>query len=812
MRTFSTALSHLGRRLSPNLPSTLLVGAVIAGVAISWIWLLPPIQRTDTAQLWSNAITLPLEPNQAAHQTFLAQHHGLSAITLWIAIPDPTIPSAHPGAKVRLTLIDESNGQTVVDLSLEGEQLRHNDPLLFSFPPLAQSAGRRYRFTIYGQDAGHLSLWKTDYDAYYQGVHRQGDRLQPGDLRFEIHYTLTPPEAFRSLLHILPAWLPTLMAALILTLVPGAILLHFMPGTQALDRWSRLGLAWAVGLAILPLLWQWTSALGIHWSQLGLISLALTFLIAALYTWWRRRHTLKPSGWDDLDWITLSLVLALVLSRILAVRDLAFPPLVDAPNHALLTQALITAGNIPATLNPWLEGVPFYYHPGFHALAASLQLLTGAELPHALLVLAQLLAIASPLAVAGMVTGITGKRTAGLLSLFFVGFISYLPNQYSDWGRYTHLCGTILLCAPLWLVLRPWPDHSPRWAPRVFMGILSAGLLLIHYRVFLFFVLFVIVHWILTPQVRSWWMHASWLGILLASPWIIRLIQQAILPLSTLSTRLSCHTSSYVAFPTHYAATRLEPVWLLMAALFLIWALRFRVRWSLPIASWIFLSFALANLHRIGFPATWLLTNNTWYITLFVPGGLILGWGCCRLWNWIHSPWRRWMSLAIAGIAGFLLAFGWHWSVNVIGERSVLATAADLEALHWIETNSPKNAQFLINAWPWMSQTWAAADGGGWITSLTGRGVSIPPFSYTLNKSLWRKVSSFARFVWQVGDVDDPEFLARLHQAGITNVYIGPVGQHFTPGPFLNSPNFVLRYSNGQAWVFDLAQQDLPSP
>src|SRR6185436_11432251 len=78
--------------------------------------------------------------------------------------------------------------------------------------------------------------------------------------------------------------------------------------------------------------------------------------------------------------------------------------------------------------------------------------------------------------------------------------------------------------------------------------------------------------------------------------------------------------------PSTYFQSGLEKGWLRLALLAVGWGVFRLERVVIVTAGWVVVTFALLN---IG-PGTWLVNNNAWAITLFLPGSLLLGWGIAR--------------------------------------------------------------------------------------------------------------------------------------------------------------------------------------
>jgi hypothetical protein len=313
---------------------------------------------------------------------------------------------------------------------------------------------------------------------------------------------------------------------------------------------------------------------------------------------------------------------------------------------------------------------------------------------------------------------------------------------------------------------------------------------------------------------------AAGLGGLLTLPWAVRLWQNAVLPALREPGSLMA-TANYNAFPFHYFSTWLERSWLIAAAVCLFWGLIGRRRWLMALALWVAMVFGLVNIGR----GTWLVNNNSWAISLFLPASLTLGWGVERLATWgrvtlarrqasgsIGGWLRRATALLVLGLgsagAGFALRSGAQAQIGIINPATILATSADAEALAWIEANTPPTALFLVNGWNWQSGIWASPDGGAWLLPVTGRATTLPPLDYSFGTRAWREdIETFQRAVFDLQEANSPSTLALLSERGITHVYIGARGGTLRPEMFANSPNYALAFTNGDAYVFSFTPQ-----
>jgi hypothetical protein len=798
---------------------------IVALAAATGLWLgrPGPLTAVDQQQPRLNMTAPPPHGDATIGQTFTAQHNGLSAVEVLSSVPSDSTTSA-----LDLRLLD-SGGRTLAAATFAN--LKHNQPLRLSFNPLVQSQGNRYTLLISADATNRASVWAYGPGGYEAGALQVSGTPGAADLQFSTDYTLLWSDLLRQA--------ALALGRLALWAIPLGLVL-FGPGLLLIDAGLRLGrglddlpglqwgLALALSLSVLPLVWLWATVLGMHLSA-PVLTVAYALVGAALL--WRRlarlrrRPALQAGGRERLRiakpgpaLMLGAIVLFSLVVRLLAVRDLAFPSWVDSPHHALIVSLMEASGRVPDNYLPLLPIHDFIYHFGFHALAATLAWLTGGSTPDLFLLLGQVLNALAPLGIYTLVTSFCGRPRAGLLAAFFVGLVSLFPAYYVSWGRYTQLTGCLILApavAAVWMVIPPARGLLPSegdWRQKlpgiVIIALLAGGLALTHYRVLIFFAVAVWVTMALGG--RGGWkllLPAALLAGLMASPWLVRLTTRALLPALAAPGGLAAE-NGYNALPTAYFQTGLERGWLVIAALAAGYGLLKRARPAWFAVAWTAVTFALLN---IG-PGTWVVNNNSWAIMLFVPGSLALGWGgdtwlqAAQSLGQATSRWGRVVGLTqIAVFAGLVAWAGLRGAAAQIGVANpvtVLAQGADAQALDWVEKNTPPASVFLVNGWEWTPGIWAGSDGGAWLLPLTGRRTTLPPLDYIEAPDLKAEVNDFNSRAAALQAAGSPETLAWLRAKGITHIFIGAHGGFLKPEMFLAETHYQLLYTNGPTWVF----------
>ncbi len=652
-------------------------------------------------------------------------------------------------------------------------------------------------------------------------------------------------------------------AAVAMLFAPGYVLQRIWPARWMLtgrrDVWMTAALSLTLSMSVLPILLLWTSVLGLRWC--ATMAQACTTLLALGAFWlarswqraWRRRLAQQLRRPESVALAGILIVTA--FTRYTQVRDLALPVWVDSVHHTLITRLIADGGTVPASYEPFLPVTTFTRHWGFNALAAWLIWLSGAAPPQSVLILGQVLNALAALTTYALVAQLTRRRWAGVVSALVTGLISLMPAYYVSWGRYTQLAGLVLL--PGALVLLLWAvSHSHPADPQsratgnartghvILAAIAAAGLLLHHYRVLVFYACFALAYllwrtcergcgWRTMARVWRQMLGVAMGALALTAPWLLRLWRDFVLPLETLGTRLASD-SDYQAIPWSLVKAGNGPLLLRLAGVALAWALIRgmwqRIRNGRGCASaerapwlaalWVLLVGVVVNPRLVGLRDVWVLNNASAVISLFLPlsvGVGYLGSEAIRLIVSVAALCRtrivgragpdvlsihavRWLAaLLILGLA----IYGGRGMISVINPSTILATADDVAAMAWIRAHTPPDAVFLINTRHWQREIYMGTDGGWWIPLLADRRVTLPPIVYRAGGEAYRAaVNELAAWSSTATSLEDAEAVARLRAAGITHLYIGARGGHFTPDMLAASPSFQPVYTNGSVWIY----------
>ena len=490
-------------------------------------------------------------------------------------------------------------------------------------------------------------------------------------------------------------------------------------------------------------------------------------------------------------WLPIVFAATLIL-RFIQIQNLVLPAWVDSLHHTLIVQVIQTQGWIPEQLMSY-SPIPFYYHFGFHALAAAFGELANLPSPQAILIFGQILNAVVILSVYQLTVKLTHRWGVGIAAAMLTGFVSQMPAYYTSWGRYTLLAGMGLLPITMTAAVDVWRNSDqPQSGLRLVL--LTGGLILTHYlaAAYHFCFLLALILTKATESRRTRWLYrvlalSAWsgLGLFIVAPWIVK-----VFPYLIPAVRIQVMAHMTFSNPTA-----------LLDRVGYLWHLVSRPR------SWTILSLALpaivvllARRHSTRVLVVWLiivasLSNEllcqVWpfrayliVICLFLPMNIFAAESVLSLRRPLHKMISSSLipSFALVLILITLSVWGFTDTIMIVNPDTVLATPADIEALAWIKENIPSNARFMINVEHWQYDVYRGTDGGWWIPLLSHRATVLPP-------SIFYGFGS-RRYVLEVKEVAEqiraiegctPAFWKFVQEQHVTHIYIGAKGGTLQP-------------------------------
>jgi hypothetical protein len=656
-------------------------------------------------------------------------------------------------------------------------------------------------------------------------------------------------------------WLESLwfsLAAGLTLLIPGGCLLAWLPESRfETDPLATLADAAALSISIAALLSLWFYLAGVKVGAAGLYILYAAGLLLLLAAFLRRKAPGFPARLQPGKiwvWVlAVGLFVGIAAWRFYQARDLALPAWVDSVHHALIVRKIIEYQGLPPDLTPYFPA-PFFYHYGFHLVAALFAFWTRQSPAEAVLWFGNVINAAVALSVYKVALTFlsVGEKlhasrrdaevvsasdvTHGLMTLelwnkpklvalsaaLLTAFIFQMPGYYVTWGRYTLLTGLILLGPVLSTAWEAWqnPGH---WGMGMKLTILIAGLCMTHYLALLFAGIFLGVLGVFAlgqalrqPARRAALLRlAGWvaLGALLASPWVWRVALatresmrvQMVNPV-TQDAAARQGSMEYLKYLLYLLGPRRNHILLVLAGVGMVIGLRrFNIR---LLAMWA-LILALLSLPwglRLG-P----FRPDHFAIVLFFPAAILLGnllvEGVDALSRLVQpgALERAWFRPGIFSIVmAVLLVWGMRETQQMLNKTTLIADRSDLAALDWIQSHTPVSARFYINGVLWQGNTYRGVDGGYWLMPYTGRFSLIPPALYTL--ALPDYVEGVNRWARATGNISgcSTEFWGVVDEALLTHVYLHQGKGKLQPSSLENCSGLSLVYRNEEVFIYEI--------
>ncbi|MBN2148717.1 MAG: hypothetical protein JW726_15120, partial [Anaerolineales bacterium] len=672
-------------------------------------------------------------------QTFVAKYGGLTEVLFYLK---PEI--AGEGTITLHLREDPASDKDVGVACMPVGQIDQERYYRFDFEPLPASQRQYYYAFLEVEGSGSVQVGLGAPSAYLEGAAYRMHRPLDAQTAFGLGYAPLPMAIGLGRMVII--WAGMLAAGIFLFILPGWALLSLLwRGWETLSYGEKLGLGGGVSLALYPLLMLWGSLVQV---RLGFLYAWLPGLAAVGVIAWRNRKGLWQGlkGWRHpvvlwqriekdqfgLPEITLVVLLGFIFAtRFWAIYDLEAPMWGDAVQHAAITQLMLDNGGL---FSSWLPYAPYRslsVQYAFSAAGALISWLSGVSAPQAVLWAGQLLNGLAVLAIYPLAVRLAkGERWAGVGAVLAAGLLSPMPAYYVNWGRYAQLAGQTVLPVALWLLWgavesalkmnpsqpqkigkdqrRKWLAVFP-WLRLLLAGVALAGMLLNHYRMAVYYALFVVA-WLLAwgvAQIRQRNGAArsvlrilirgslalalvALLGAILFLPWGVRLVGGALVDTATQeASSQSLWEGVRIDYQTwkdfnFYLPKPLLSLVLLAFAASLIrreWLVAAMVLWAAELAS----IFALVLL-RV--PGAHMVQSFAVLIALYIPAGLLSGWligqiagALCR--------WGRW-GQAIISIVLVLVGIWAAWGQRGISkpEDFTMVTRPDIRAMVWIREHT----------------------------------------------------------------------------------------------------------------------------
>lgn len=773
-----------------------------------------------------------LTSQQSVGQTFVAHHGGFNGLEVRLT------PQHLSEGRITLHVrADPASDGDLRTATLSTSNVQAEAYHRFSFEPLPNSHKAYYYAFLTLEGDARYRVSTAPGDAYLHGAFYVEGQPQDAQMAFRLVYD--PIVMLLDLGSAVIQGIGLLGAAFILFVVPGWALLAWLWRGRTLSVFGGLGLATGISLALYPILVLWTGLLGLGlgsgyaWLPVGLGLIALGWR----YQPWRLRATKtylrnylnSQAFWPNL---MLLILLAVVFAvRLIVVRTFEAPMWADSYHHTLITQLIVDHGGLFQSWAPYAELKSLTYHFGFHTQMAVFHWLTGLDMRFAVLWGSQILNGLAILTLVPLALRIGRSTWAGALAVLIAGLLSPMPMTYVNWGRFTQLAGQVILPVAIDVSLEALDDRKkPSLLVLSLTWLVVGGLALTHFRVLLFYVLFVVA-WSLfhlgDRPLGSIAFQVARLGVVAALiflPWFLRSFDGRIM--LHFGHQMTQVPSERSGFEVTYNAMQpldiyLAPwLWILavVSAGQQIWK---RNQLATLASVWGFLLLLATNPQWLNLPGSGAISNFALFIAAYIPVTLIIGSFVGQI---LESLSGRTILLRLMGV--LLLSMGVLGAGERLEDLSVrshtLVTRPDLRAFAWIRDHTDADAKFWVNSYfSYGNYVIIGSDGGWWLPLLAHRSTSLPPMIYGVEKGptpdYVEQIGALTEHYYNLG-IDHPDVLELLRTRGITHVYIGQQQGRanmkadkpyaFRPADFVASPRYEAVYHQDRVWIFDLYAND----
>jgi hypothetical protein len=779
-------------------------------------------------------------------QTFVARFDGLTGVYFYLA------PQTAGNGEIRLHLRTDSQAGEDFAVSLNVipvEAVKDPGFYPFTFSSVASSDQKYYYAYLEFMGDGAVKVGRSAGSKYLDGASYRDGNSEDMQTAFQLQYSKRKAVMGMGLEFV--KWFGNLLAGVFLFVLPGWGLFSLLWPTWDKLGWpEKLGLSAGLSLALYPIFMLWTDILGLH---LGAGYAWVPPVIGVGLIVWSNRKRFKtgfagvkilPPAWADVAYLCVTGLV--ILTRFWAIRSLDLPMFGDANQHTTIAQLMVNNGGLFRSWQPLAELTTFTYHYGFHSAVSVFHWVTSLDVPTSVLWVGQLLNILACLSLYPLAVKVGRSRWAGVAAVLVAGLFSRVPMYYVNWGRYTQLAGQVILPAVVWVAWRLFQTDpsSPaatgkfsqwkRLSPLLVGWLAMGGLALTHYRILILGLVFLVIIWIFYARPGTFKqviLQTAWLGLgagILFLPWFLRVFGGRII--QVFAHQMATSAGAAVAAESQLAeignfSSFLPTVLWLAAVVVLGIGLWRREKAFLLVAVWWLGNTLVANPSWVGLPGAKLITSFTVSIAYYIPVAILMGAAAGWLMEWKglarNLPFLRidlrkilfpLLTIILLGTGIIMLP---QRLKDVQPAKFALATRPDIVASAWIRANTPEGALLLVNSFPAFNNALiAGSDGGWWLSLLSGRKTSLPPFTYGFEKDPWPgyrvEVNALTTDIRSKG-IQDPGIIKLLKDRGFSYVYIGQLqgmvnsgGPLFTPAQLLASPGYRLVYHQDRVWIFQV--------
>jgi hypothetical protein len=237
---------------------------------------------------------------------------------------------------------------------------------------------------------------------------------------------------------------------------------------------------------------------------------------------------------------------------------------------------------------------------------------------------------------------------------------------------------------------------------------------------------------------------------------------------------------------------------------------------------WSLFTFLLTNPHLLHLPGTGLMSNFTLVIGAYMPIAFALGWVGSEVGQLLTGTVTG--RLFVLALLCPLLVYGMHQQLQVVDPAFQMVTAADVNAMNWVDQHIAEDARFLVNGFlAFSDRVVVGSDAGWWLPYYTRRATMMPPITYgteLLTPGLDRQQLRQLLIDIRASNGDAVQLERILCQAKISHLYLGDrqgqVGFGATalipPIWLTQNASFQLLHQDNQAQVWGFERKRCATP
>ena len=165
---------------------------------------------------------------------------------------------------------------------------------------------------------------------------------------------------------------------------------------------------------------------------------------------------------------------------------------------------------------------------------------------------------------------------------------------------------------------------------------------------------------------------------------------------------------------------------------------------------WIVVLISFGSAYRLGIPLLRFTNMGAILMMLYLPIGLIIGAAAHELWMVLDLQ-QLGRAKHLAAVSVLIIGFVFSYVRAADAEPyRYFVTDADVNAMAWINANTPSDSLFAVNTHLWLPRTPIGTDGGYWIPYFTGRTTTTSNMLFDLGSSDYRHASVTYPKLWYV--------------------------------------------------------------